>query len=53
MERTEKAILDGLTLDDLSENHREIAEVIGMDGLKLLSDTFGELPYTFQNTRNL
>lgn len=44
MERTEKAILDGLTLDDLSENHREIAEVIGMDGLKLLSDTFGGTP---------
>lgn len=41
MGQTEKAILDGLTLDDLQENHREIAEVIGVDGLKLLSAVFG------------
>lgn len=41
MGQTEKGILDGLTLDDLQENHREIAEVVGVDGLKLLSAVFG------------
>ncbi|MCX4341413.1 MAG: hypothetical protein OSJ72_17440 [Lachnospiraceae bacterium] len=30
-----------LTLDDLQEQHREYAEVIGVDNLLKLSDTFG------------
>lgn len=31
----------GLTLDDLQEQHRAYAEVIGVDNLLRLSDTFG------------
>lgn len=30
-----------LTLDDLQEQHREYAEVIGLDNLLKLADTFG------------
>ena len=41
MGQTEKEILDSLTLDDLQEKHREIAEVVGVEGLKHLSAVFG------------
>lgn len=37
----EKANTQELTLDDLQEQHREYAEVIGIDNLLKLSDTFG------------
>lgn len=40
-ERTEKELLDALTLDDLEEKYRAIAEVVGMEGLKKLCDHFG------------
>lgn len=32
---------EGLTLDDLQQQHREYAEVIGLDNLLKLADTFG------------
>ena len=32
---------DGLTLDDLQQQHREYAEIIGLDNLLKLADTFG------------
>lgn len=41
MKRKEQAVIDSLTLDDLQENHRAIADAVGMDGLKLLCETFG------------
>lgn len=41
MERKEKAVIDSLTPDDLQENHRAIADAVGMDGLKLLCTAFG------------
>lgn len=37
----ENANTQELTLDDLQEQHREYAEVIGIDNLLKLSDTFG------------
>ena len=37
----EKENAYGLTLDDLQEQHREYAEVIGVDNLLKLSDNFG------------
>lgn len=36
-----KAVIGGLTLDDLQQHHREYAEVIGIDNLLKLSDAFG------------
>ena len=30
-----------LTLEDLQEQHREIAELIGLDGLLKLADAYG------------
>ena len=41
MERKELAVIDSLTPDDLQENHRAIADAVGMDGLKLLCAAFG------------
>lgn len=41
MKRQEKEILKDLTLDDLQENHREIADAVGLEGLKLLCEAFG------------
>lgn len=32
---------EGLTLDDLQQQHREYAEIIGIDNLLKLADTFG------------
>lgn len=32
---------EGLTLDDLQEQHREYAEIIGIENLLKLSDSFG------------
>lgn len=37
----EKKDKEGLTLDDLQEQHREYAEVIGIENLIKLSDEFG------------
>lgn len=36
-----KAVIGELTLDDLQQQHREYAEVIGIDNLLKLSDNFG------------
>lgn len=36
-----KTDAEGLTLDDLREQHREYAELIGLDNLLKLADTFG------------
>ena len=33
--------IEGLTLDDLQEQHREYAQIIGLDNLLKLVDTFG------------
>ncbi len=41
MKRQEKEIIDSLALEDLQENHRAIAHVIGLDGLKELCAAFG------------
>ena len=42
--KAEKDLLDKLTLDDLGKKDREIAEVIGLDALKALSEHFGGNP---------
>lgn len=36
-----KTDIEGLTLDDLSGQHREYAQLIGLDNLLKLADTFG------------
>lgn len=36
-----EGILETLTIDDLQEQHREYAEVIGVDNIIKLSETFG------------
>ena len=36
-----KTDTEGLTLDDLQEQHREYARIIGLDNLLKLADTFG------------
>ncbi|MDE5698148.1 MAG: hypothetical protein K2I96_12190 [Lachnospiraceae bacterium] len=41
MKRKEQEVIDSLTPDDLQENHRAIADAVGMDGLKLLCEAFG------------
>ena len=41
MEQKEQTVIDSLTPDDLQENHRAIADAVGMDGLKLLCAAFG------------
>ena len=42
MKRQEEEIFNSLTLDDLQENHRAIADAVGIEGLKLLCKCFGE-----------
>ena len=41
MRRQEQKILESLTLNDLQESHREIAEVIGVEAMVKLSKTYG------------
>lgn len=41
MIKSDRQILEALTIDDLQEQHREIAEAIGIDGLISLTDVFG------------
>ena len=36
-----KIEIEALTLDDLQEKHREYAQIIGLDNLLKLADTFG------------
>lgn len=37
----EEELLEKLTLEDLEEKYREIAQAVGLDGLKSLCDHFG------------
>lgn len=41
MRKQDKEILESLTLSDLQENHREIAEVVGIEGMLKLCKAFG------------
>lgn len=41
MIRSDKELLAGLTMDDLQEQHKLIAEAVGVQGLKKLTDIFG------------
>lgn len=41
MEPNEQSVIDRLMLEDLQENHRAIAEAVGIEGLKLLCTAFG------------
>lgn len=49
----EKEIMEELTLDDLPDSQREIAEVIGIDNLLKLSDNFAGNPLYIQQRREL
>lgn len=42
-----------LTLEDLQEQHREIAELIGMDGLLKLADVYGGTSLYIPQVREL
>ncbi len=39
--RAEEELLETLTMDDLEEQYRMIAQVVGLDGLRRLCDQFG------------
>lgn len=41
MKRQDREILNSIELSDLQENHRQIAEVVGMDGMIKLCAAFG------------
>lgn len=41
MKVSEKSLLKDLSINDLQEQHREFAEVVGLEGLIKLSDHFG------------
>lgn len=41
MMKSDRQILESLTIGDLQEQHREIAEAVGMEGLIRLTDVFG------------
>ncbi len=41
MMESDREILESLTVDDLQEQHRGIAEAVGVKGLISLTDTFG------------
>lgn len=41
MNKQDREILEKLTLADLQENHREIAEIIGVDAMVKLSRMYG------------
>ena len=49
----EKAIMEELTLDDLPDSQREIAEVIGIDNLLKLSDNFAGNPLYINQRKEL
>ncbi len=44
LRKAEEDLFEKLTLDDLGKKDREIAEVIGLDALKALSEHFGGNP---------
>lgn len=41
MKKSDMELLQELTLDDLQEQHKLIAQAVGIDGLFKLSDSFG------------
>lgn len=41
MKKSESELLQQLTLDDFQEQHRQIASVVGVDGMIKLSEAFG------------
>ena len=41
MIRSDRRILESLTINDLQEQHKEIAEAVGIEGLISLTDVFG------------
>lgn len=41
MMESDREILESLTVDDLQEQHRGIAEAVGVEGLISLTDVFG------------
>ena len=41
MFKSDKELLAALTLDDLQEQHRLIAQAVGVEGLKQLTNAFG------------
>lgn len=41
MDKSDRHILESLTIEDLQEQHRGIAEAVGVDGLISLTDVFG------------
>lgn len=49
----EKEIMEELTLDDLPDSQREIAEVIGIDNLLKLSDNFAGNPLYINQRKEL
>lgn len=46
-------ILDGLKLDDLQEQHRQVAEIIGMDNMIKLAENFGGSSFYVPQKREL
>ncbi len=41
MIKSDRQILESLTIDDLQEQHKDIAEAVGITGLIRLTDVFG------------
>lgn len=53
MIKSDKEILESLTIEDLQEQHREIAEAVGIEGMIRLTDAFGGNPIYIPKKREL
>lgn len=53
MIKSDREILDALTIDDLQEQHKQIALTVGVDGLKKLTDMFGGTPLYIPQKKEL
>lgn len=53
MVKSDREILESLTMDDLQEQHREIAEAVGLEGMLNLTNAFGGNPIYIPKKREL
>lgn len=53
MIKSDREILENLTIDDLQEQHREIARAVGIKGMINLTNTFGGNPIYIPKKREL
>lgn len=53
MVKSDREILESLTMDDLQEQHREIAEAVGLEGMLNLTNAFGAIRFIFLKSGNL